>query len=135
VSPAERSAEQAAELERLIQSLDPDAIDSHARRDAQQHALDLTLSPVVGILAALIARTLAACVKGEVETHHAKWQLASAALLVRQELERPTAGGAVAVEAACLELATLFPPRAGAPVPPTAEDLELLPAASLIRRR
>jgi hypothetical protein len=132
------AAEDAAALERLIASLDPDAIDSPVRREAQDLALRLALVAPVGGLAAVMARTLAACKTGEVEPHHAVWRLASAAQTLRQEHERIAAGGAaseVAVHGACYDLAILFPRAAGAPQPPTADDLELVPSTDLVRRR
>jgi len=127
----------AAALEQAIAALDPDAIDSDTRRDAQRIAMGMTMVPVVGGLAAVIARTLAGCVKGEVEPHHAKWRLASAALTLRQECDRVAAGGAasdVAINGACYELAVLFPKAADAAPAPTVADVDLVHPSTLVRK-
>jgi hypothetical protein len=106
-------------LDELIQALDPDALDVEPARAA---------AAATARLAETMARILAACAAGEVEPHHAKWQLASAALTLRQVAEP------VALEAARHELECLLPRRADSAQPPTLEEAQLVHPTSLVRK-
>lgn len=130
------SVERGRELERLIEALDPDQIRGPTLDAAKRLALSLCDTTCAN-LAAVIARTLGACHTGEVEPHHAKWRLASAAQALTQQLER-AAGGAIpshtALDGACYELAVMFPPAAGAAPPPAAQDVDLIHPHDLVRK-
>jgi len=121
-------------LEQAIAALTPDALEPAAVAAAEAIALRLAGDPAVGALAGAIARTLAACVAGEVEPHHAQWQLAAAAATLTQELARPGGPARVALDGARHELGLLFPRLPASPVPPTAADLDLVPPAALVRK-
>lgn len=121
-------------LEAAIAALTPDALDPAALATAESLARRLAADPAVARLATAIARTLAACAGGTVEPHHAQWRLASAALTLSQELSRAGGPSALALDGARHELELLFPRLADSAVPPTAEDLDLIPPTSLVRK-
>ena len=127
-------SEGARALEAAIAALTPDALDPAALAAAEAIATRLAAHPTCGALAGAIARTLAACAAGTVEPHHAQWRLAAAALTLTQELARSGGPATVALDGARHELETLFPRLPESPAPPTAEDLDLVPAASLVRK-
>ena len=122
------------ELEAAIAALDPAGADPAGLARAGSLARAHAGHPTCGALATAIARTLAAWGSGEVEPHHAQWRLAAAALTLAQELARPGGPSATALAGAQHELETLFPRLPESPVPPTAEDLDLVPASSLVRK-
>jgi hypothetical protein len=123
----------AQKLEAAIAALTPDRLDESALRAAAELANRL-VATAVGTLATAIARTLTACIDGVVEPHHAQWRMASAALTLTQELARAGGPSPVAIAGAIHELEMLFPRRPESPTPPTAEDLDLIHPASLVRK-
>jgi hypothetical protein len=123
----------AQRLEDTIAALTPDRLDEAALRGAIEIATRLE-STTAGALASAIARTLAGCIDGVVEPHNAQWRLASAALTLRQELIRAGGPSGVAVAGAIHELEMLFPRKPESPTPPTAEDLDIVHPARLVRR-
>jgi hypothetical protein len=128
------AGEDARALEAAIAALAPDALDGGALAAAEAIARRLAGEAGVGALAEAIARTLRACGEGVVEPHTAQWRLAAAALTLRQERERVGGAVEVAIAGACHELETLFPRRPESPVPPRAEDVEIIHPGSLVRR-
>jgi hypothetical protein len=123
-----------SELEQAIAALDPAGADPAALARAEALARALAAHPTCGALAATIARTLAGWARGEVEPHHAQWRLASAALTLSQEMARPGGPAEVALAGARHDLDTLFPRLPDSPVPPTADDLDLVPPSALVRK-
>lgn len=123
-----------SELEAAIAALDPASTDPAPLARAEALARALAAHPTCGRLAATIARTLAGWANGVVEPHHAQWRLASAALTLSQELARSGGPSPTALAGAAHDLDTLFPRLPDSPVPPTADDLDLVPATSLVRK-
>jgi hypothetical protein len=122
------------DLEAAIAALNPDAPDVGATTAAAAIADRIAVEhPAVATLARTIARTLLAITNGDVQPHHAQWRLASAALTLRQEMERDTPA-AIALAGAVMDLETLFPPLPSSPSPPNAEDVELIHPSDLVRR-
>jgi hypothetical protein len=143
--PWTRARESAAALDAAIAALDPDAVAADAMQSALATAAVLAgglasecrdlAAPEVSELAACIERALRLIASGEVEPHHAQWQMAAAMVTVRQALEHIAAGetyAPVALAGARFELETLFPlpdgRRAGDP------PGSVVPASSLVRK-
>jgi hypothetical protein len=122
------------DLEAAIAALNPDAPDADAIAAAAAIADRIAVEhPAVATLARTIARTLLAITNGDVQPHHAQWRLASAALTLRQEMDRDEPA-AIALAGAVMDLETLFPPLPSSPTPPNAEDVELIHPNDLVRR-
>jgi hypothetical protein len=128
--------EDAAALEGAIQRLAPDATmtapGQDALRDAAARAMAIAqgcrdhAAPEVADCAQSIGLALQLIASGEVEPHHAQWQMAAAIQAIRQALDKLAAGESyspVALAGAQYELETLFP------VPG-----KLLAPSSLVRR-
>jgi len=125
----------AAQLEAAIAALNPDAPDATAIDEACALADGIAAdSPALAQLARTISRTLHGIIDGDVQPHHAQWRLASAALTLTHELERD-APSAVSLAGAVHDLETLFPPLPSSPPPPSAEDVDVIHPAELVRNR
>ena len=124
------------DLEAAIAALNPDAPDADAITAAAALADRIAVDhPAVATLARTIARTLVAITNGDVQPHHAKWRLASAALTLTQEIDREgDAPSQIALAGAVMDLETLFPPLPSSATPPNAEDVELIHPNDLVRR-
>jgi len=110
--------EEAARLDAAIAAIDPDHPDHDALRDASARASVIAAScrdlaaPEVADCTTSIGRALLLITTGEIEPHHAKWQMAAAILAIRQALDRLAANetySPVALAGAQYELETLFP--------------------------
>jgi hypothetical protein len=143
--PWTRARESAAALDAAIAAIDPDAVAGEAMQAAL--ATDAVLAgglasecrdlaaPEISELAACIERALRLIASGQVEPHHAQWQMAAALVTARQALDHLAAGESyapVALAGARFELETLFPMpdgrRAGDP-PGT-----VVPSTNLVRK-
>jgi hypothetical protein len=110
--------EEAARVDAAIAAIDPDRPDHDAVLAAAARAHDVAkacrddAAPELADCAASVGRALQLITTGEIEPHHAKWQMAAAILAIRQALEHLAANESyspVALAGAQYELETLFP--------------------------